>query len=162
MSPTHGQWTLADQSTIALKTSRVGLLSFHAHAPVVSGQVSLDPENVSVEFVVAIDRVSTGNPLLDPEVHALVNSGSDGTLTFSGTGKDLAEVTGHATAGNVTVPLELSGTASAAADAVDLQIDGRTQFTDIHLPLPGLGHIKHIDIDINGLFTLLRATADGQ
>jgi len=162
MSTTHGEWTLADQSTIALKTSRVGLMSFHAHAPVVRGSVVLSPENVQVEFVVAINEVSTGNPLLDPEVHALVRSGSDGTLTFSGTGASLAEVTGHATAGNITVPLELSGNASASSDLVDLQIDGKTEFRDIHLPLPGLGHIKHIDIDINGLLTLMRATADGQ
>lgn len=156
----QGSWRLASQSTISLKTSRIGLFGIHAHAPVVDGTARIADGEVMLEFIVAIDQVSTGNPVLDPEVHALVHSGSDGRLTFSGTGASLAEVTGHAVAGNVKVPLELAATGSPDSDDLQLQVSGKTSFTDIHLPLPGMGHIHQIDIDIEGLLTLMRATAN--
>lgn len=157
-------WRLAQESVINMKTSRIGLFSVHAKAPVVDGTARIADGEVTLEFVVAISKVRTGNPVLDPEVHALVNSTSDGLLTFTGSGASLAEVNGKASAGTITVPLELVAD-SAGADGdgpMDLQLSGRTTFTDIHLPLPGMGHIKHVDIDIEGLITLMRATADGQ
>lgn len=164
MTNDQGTWTLAEESTITMKTSRIGLMALHAKAPVVGGTAVIADGEVTLEFVVAIDKVSTGNPLLDPEVHALVSNGSDGTLTFTGTGANLAEVNGHAKAGNITVPLEL--VAAPKADPVghegpiEVALQGRTSFQDLHLPLPGLGHIKHIDIDISGLITLMRKTAE--
>lgn len=161
MSGNTGQWSVDGPSTISLKTSRVGLMSFHAHAPVVDGSVLIGDGDVELQFDVAIDQVATGNPLLDPEVHALVKSQSDGKLRFKGSGSELGTLTGTATAGTITVPLELVAAQSPTHnDGVDLQINGQTSFKDIHVPLPGLGHIKHIDIDISGVLTLLRRTAE--
>lgn len=162
MSDDNGSWTLATESTIQLKTSRIGLLSVHAHAPVVTGTATITDGHVELEFVVAIDKVRTGNPVLDPEVHALVRSGSDGMLTFAGTGEALDGVEGHATAGNIKVPLQLQADGRPDADSLDLDVRGQTTFEDIHLPLPGMGHIKKIDVDISGLLTLMRATAESQ
>lgn len=156
----QGTWQLANESTITMKTSRIGLFGIHAHAPVVDGTARIEDGEVTLEFIVAIDQVSTGNPVLDPEVHALVHSGSDGRLTFTGTGATLAEVTGHASAGNVKVPLELSAASAPGGDDLHLQVTGRTSFTDLHLPLPGMSHIHQIDVDIEGLLTLIRATAN--
>lgn len=153
-------WTLASHSTISMRTSRIGLFSVHAHAPVVDGYARIADGDVSLTFVVAINEVSTGNPLLDPEVHALVNSGSDGRLTFTGTGASLAEVAGHASAGNVTVPLELAAQPQSGDPHMPVELTGKATFRDIHLPLPGMGHISHVDIDIEGLITLMRATAN--
>lgn len=161
MSERAGQWSVDGPSTISLKTSRVGLMSFHAHAPVVHGTVRIDDGDVEVQFDVAIDQVATGNPLLDPEVHALVRAQSDGRLRFQGNGADLTALTGTASAGTISIPLELVAAESQTTDdGVDLQINGQTSFKDIHVPLPGLGHIKHIDIDISGVLTLLRRTAE--
>lgn len=158
MGAADGEWVLASESTIALKTSRVGLMSIHAKAPVVDGQVRITDGQAELTFVVAIDQVNTGNPLLDPEVHALVRSGSDGKLTFSGTGAALNELTGRAQAGNISVPLELSATPGEGHED-GWHITGQTSFTDIRLPLPGLGHIKHVDVDITGLLSLVERTA---
>lgn len=161
MSTNTGQWAVDGPSTISLKTSRVGLMSFHAHAPVVDGEVHINDGDVQVQFDVAIDQVATGNPLLDPEVHALVRAQSDGRLRFQGSGSQLGALTGTASAGTITIPLELVAAESQTTeDGVDLQINGQTSFKDIHVPLPGLGHIKHIDIDITGVLTLLRHTAE--
>ena len=164
MATDDGTWTVSGDSTISLRTSRIGLVGILAHAPVVDGSARISEGDVSLEFVVAIDRVSTGNPLLDPEVHALVHSGSDGRLVFSGSGAELAAVSGQAKAGNITVPLELDATAdvdnAAADDPMQLAVKGTAVFRDIHVPLPGMGHIRQVEIDISGLITLLRATAE--
>lgn len=161
VSDQQGQWSIDGPSTITLKTSRVGLMSFHAHAPVVDGTVRIGEGDVEVQFDVAIDQVATGNPLLDPEVHALVRAQSDGRLRFQGRGSDFGALTGTASAGTISIPLELTADQpQTSGDGADLQINGQTSFSNIHVPLPGLGHIKHIEIDISGVLTLLRRTAE--
>lgn len=147
-------WQLATESRIEMRTSRIGMMSFHAHAPVTAGTIDLTNGIVKVEFTVAIDRVSTGNPLFDPEVHALVRSASDGNLTFTGQGSTLTQVPGFAQAGNVKVPLDVSADERAlAADAhgaVLLKLSAATAFQNISVPLPGLGHISHVEVTISG------------
>jgi hypothetical protein len=97
-------------------------------------------------FTVRIDRVATGNPVLDPELHALIRELTSGTLRFegrrAGQGFD-----GTAIAGNITVPLKLSATPSESGP---LRLEGRSSFADVHVPLPGMGHIKHLEVDIDG------------
>lgn len=125
-----------------VRTSRVGLLTIHATAPVVDGVIT----DSSLEFTVRIDEVATGNPLLDPELHTLIHQITRGTLRFTGA-KDGGAFTGEATAGGITVPLTLEATESADGPLV---VQGSSQFSDVHVPLPGLGHIKHLEVDIDG------------
>ena len=123
-----------------VRTSRIGLLSIHATAPVVGGTVS----GTRLEFTVRIDAVNTGNPLIDPELHALIHQLTKGTLEFQGEREgDL--YSGKAQAGDIVVPLDLHATGDGP-----LEIKGTSQFTDLHLPLPGMGHIKHLEVDIDG------------
>ena len=157
----QGEWSIEGPSSIRLKTSRIGLMAFHAHAPVTDGAIRIADGDVELEFAVAIDQVATGNPLIDPEVHALVKAQSDGRLRFRGSGADLESLTGTASAGTITVPLDLAAQRkSGAQGSDDLTITGRTSFTDIHVPIPGIGHIKHIEIDIEGMLTLMGRAAD--
>ncbi len=125
-----------------VRTNRLGLISIHATAPVVDGEVS----DSALTFTVKIDQVATGNPLLDPELHALIREITRGILTFSGERNGDA-FDGHATAGTIVVPLTLTTTGSADGP---LEVSGSSQFSDVHVPLPGLGHIKHLVVDIDG------------
>lgn len=123
-----------------VRTSRIGLLSIHATAPVVGGKLT----EATLEFTVSIESVNTGNPLLDPELHALIHELTGGTLTFQGARKgDL--FSGKAQAGQIVVPLDLHATGDSP-----LEVNGTSQFTNLHLPLPGMGHIKHVEVDIDG------------
>ncbi len=133
---------LGDSGTMHIRTNRIGLLSIHASAPVVGGRLSAS----DLEFTVRIDKVATGNPLLDPELHALIHQITQGTLTFSGT-RDGDTFSGRATAGNIEVPLDLKRTETSDGA---LEVRGTSRFSDIHVPLPGLGHIKHLEVDIDG------------
>lgn len=125
-----------------IRTNRIGLLSIHASAPVVDGTVS----DTSLVFTVRIDQVATGNPLLDPELHALIHEITQGTLTFTGE-KQAETFSGQATAGNITVPLTLR---TSQTDGGPLVVQGSSRFSDVHVPLPGMGHIRHLEVDIDG------------
>lgn len=133
---------VSDGSEMHVRTNRLGLLTIHATAPVVDGEVS----DTTLTFTVRIDQVETGNPLLDPELHALIREITRGTLTFSGQHNG-GVYEGQASAGSITVPLSLS---ASATDGGPLEVSGSSQFSDVHVPLPGLGHIKHLVIDIDG------------
>lgn len=128
-------------STVQIRTSRIGLLTIHAVAPVVDGEVS----DAELSFTVRIDEVSTGNPLLDPELHALIHEITSGTLQF--VGQRAGEVyAGTASAGDITVPLSLA----LDPEQTTAQVRGSSTFSNLHVPLPGMGHIKHLQVDIDG------------
>ena len=129
-----------------IRTNRIGLLTIHASAPVVSGQIS----DSHLDFTVRIDQVATGNPLLDPELHALIHQLTSGVLSFSGTRRG-DTFSGHASAGNIEVPLDL--VRGETPDGA-LIVTGKSQFTDVHVPLPGLGHIRHLEVEIDGSLRL--------
>lgn len=124
-----------------ISTSRIGLLSVHASAPVLDGELSED----DLRFTVRIDQVRTGNPLLDPELHALVHALTAGRLLFAG--RRAGEVfTGSAQAGDISVPLDLAVTGGGATR----RVSGTSTFRDVHIPLPGIGRLPYLEVDIEG------------
>lgn len=135
------QRVISTKSRMRIRTSRIGPLTFTASAPIVDGTVS-DSE---LTFTVRIDEVATGNPLLDPELHALIHRLTSGTLTFSGR-RQGHSFRGQASAGDITIPLDLSADAGDAA----MEVVGSSTFHDLHVPLPGMGHIEHLEVDIDG------------
>lgn len=163
-SKQHGQWqVVARQGHIKLRTSRIGMFTIDATAPIVGGEADWAAGKATLKLQVGISEVKTGNRLLDPEVHALVNSGSDGVLTFDGEGHVSdreVRFEGRAWAGSVEVPLVLTGEPQDGGEDDefrDVKIDGTATFEDIHVPLPGFGHVKSIDVEIEGLLRLMKA-----
>lgn len=140
-----GREVVSDGSHMHIRTNRIGLLSIQATAPVVDGVLS----EHELEFTVRIDRVATGNPLLDPELQALIHQITSGILVFRGR-RSGEGFSGSASAGNITVPLDLQTSDSGAV----LELAGQAQFSDVHVPLPGLGHIRHLEVDIDGRIRL--------
>ncbi len=158
----HGTWAVqAREGIIKLKTNRIGLIKVNASAPIVGGEADWTAQQASLLLLVGISEVTTGNMLLDPEVHALVNRGSDGVLSFKGKGTvtdDHVEFAGHAWAGNVKVPLTLTGTSTGELEHErDVTIGGTATFKDIHLPIPGFTHVNSIDVHFEGLVKLTRS-----
>ena len=158
-----GQWTVvAREGHINLKTNRIGIFTIDATAPIVGGEADWAAGRARLKFEVGINEVKTGNRLLDPEVHALVNSGSDGVLTFDGVGHvtdDELRFEGRAWAGNVEVPLVLTGEpVDDDGDSREVKLDGTATFDDVHLPLPGFGNVTSIDVKVEGLLKLMRAS----
>lgn len=159
-----GEWeVVAREGNIRLRTGRIGMFKVDATAPIVGGEADWTASRAKLMFRVGISEVKTGNRLLDPEVHALVGRGSDGVLTFEGTGSvndDEVRFDGRAWAGDVEVPLTLVGQPEGdEGHARDVKIAGTATFDDIHIPLPGFSSIRSVDVEIDGLLKLIRATA---
>ena len=157
----HGQWQAEPrQGIIHMKTNRIGIFTINAKAPVVGGEADWNAEEAVLTLNIGLNEVETGISLLDPEVKALVTKGSDGILRFKGTGHvrgDDVQFDGTAVAGDVIVPMSVTGEVSANGDdSREVKICGNATFEDIHLPLPGLSNIKRIDLTITGDFRLNR------
>ncbi len=158
----YGKWNvLPDLGRIHMKTSRVGLISVNAHAPIIGGFADWLAHKADLAIDIGIGNISTGNALLDPEVRSLINKGSDGVLRFVGAGhatNDELRFEGHATAGNIVVPIVLLGRPGGLSehDVLDIVLSGTATFEDIKLPLPGFGHVKKIDVHIAGDIKLVR------
>ena len=136
---------LTQNSLMRIRTSRIGLLTVHAVAPIVAGRLS----ETDLTFTVQIDEVTTGNPLLDPELHALIHRITGGTLTFTGQRSE-GGYAGTATAGQITIPLDLL----TRIEATTVAVSGTSTFSDLHVALPGMEHIKHLEVDIEGHLNL--------
>ncbi|MEI6620675.1 MAG: hypothetical protein WCP28_02040 [Actinomycetes bacterium] len=143
-----------------MKTDRVGVFVIDAHAPILGGSADWTSQVAQLTFDVAISEVKTGNPLLDPEVHALVKKGSDGVLTYHGTGSadgDEVQFEGTAKAGDVEVPMAITGDVEGSGDDPrDLRLTGTATFSDVHIPLPGFGHVHEVKIHVVGVLQLTR------
>ena len=76
----------------------------------------------------------------------------DGVLTFDGVSHvtdDEVRFEGRAWAGNVEVPLVLTGEpVDDDGDSREVKLDGTATFDDVHLPLPGFGNVTSIDVKV--------------
>lgn len=149
------KWEIAKEGTIQLKTNRIGFMSITAHAPMAGGSIEVSGTKRTLTFHVDIAKVKTGNPLMDHEVHNLVNKWSDGTLTFSGSesGKDW-EFVGSAVAGTVERPLTVEVSPPPARDSSTAEVSGTATFEDVKIPLPGLDHVNTVNVHITGSVVL--------
>ncbi|MBP7972932.1 MAG: hypothetical protein WAT42_07335 [Candidatus Nanopelagicales bacterium] len=156
-----GQWQIQPrEGEVHMKTSRVGLFSISATAPIVGGEADWTTAEADLVIQIGLNEMKTGNSLLDPEVQKLINRGSDGMLTFKGSGHahdDEVRFEGTATAGNVVVPMILLGEAEEESETQrEVKVSGTATFDDLHLPLPGLSHVRKIDLHIEAMLRLLR------
>lgn len=157
----HGQWQIsATEGHIELVTSKIGLFSVKAHAPIIGGEADWQPDDADLKLLIGIDQAKTGNPLLDPQLRSFIKRTSDGILTFEGSGHvhdDEVNFSGEAWAGTIRVPMSLTGDSAGELDHErDVQIKGSATFTDVSIPLPGFSKVREIDIHITGFLKLTR------
>lgn len=157
-----GQWeVLADNSQLHVKTSRLGLISVQATAPVGGGRLSdADPSSGrrSLRIEVLISRVRTDEHFIDPELHELIMKTSDGVLVFEGDGIG-SEFQGNSSAGTIVLPMSLSlalGSGNAAG-VLPTSVDGRVDISDMHVPLPGFSRFRSASVTITGQVSFTKA-----
>lgn len=157
----HGQWQVSgSEGHIELETSRIGLFTVKAHAPILGGDADWEANSADLLLKIAIDQAKTGNPLLDPQLRSFIRRTSDGILTFEGSGHvsdDEVKFDGEAWAGTVRVPMTIAGTSHGELDHErDVKILGNATFTDVKIPLPGFSKVNEIDITVTGFLKLTR------
>ncbi len=155
-STVHGKWNvLPDLGKIHMKSSRVGLITISAIAPIVGGFADWLPHKADMSLDIDLHNITTGNRMLDGQVRKVILSGSDGILRFKGAGvasDDELQFDGDAVCGNIVVPMSLTGESQGLSDEgiLDIVLGGLASFEDLKLPIPGFRHIDKIDLHIDG------------
>lgn len=159
----HGTWDVhaVDGADVRLRSGSIGLFTVDITAPVRHGTVTIDASGVRVDLVLALEKVSTGNFLMDRAARSLVSRHDAHDLSYRATGPASAqpwEVTGNAVSGDIDVLLALTLTPVGAAHPMDeLELVGSASLGTVHLPLPGVGTIDDFNFDVDARLGLLRS-----
>ena len=131
-----------------LRSGSIGLFTVDITAPVRHGTVTIDASGVRVDLVLALEKVSTGNFLMDRAARSLVSRHDAHDLSYRATGPASAqpwEVTGNAVSGDIDVLLALTLTPVGAAHPMDeLELVHR-----VRCPHGGEGK-REQDVDVAG------------
>ncbi len=135
---------------LTMHTSRVGLVSVSGKAPFVGGKLEV-AEAPTLDLQTALSEFSTGKGILDRSVAGIISKHSDGILRFNGQANSADDLTfvGNAVCGTIDIPISL--TCHWFSDDA-LTVDGMATFTDLHLPIPGFGNVKKLDLTLGGQF----------
>ncbi|MBU6245684.1 MAG: hypothetical protein KGP12_10775 [Actinomycetales bacterium] len=158
----NGRWTVldVDQAQVRLRSGRIGLVTVDVTAPVTSGSLHIDDQAVSLELVVALDRLRTSNFLLQAAARALISRHQAQALAYRGAGQPEQpwSVTGDATAGDVTVALALDiRLQQQSAHESEVELTGSAHLGRVHLPLPGLGTVDDFGFRVDARLRIARA-----
>lgn len=131
-----------------------GLMEIDVTAPVRSGRLNLSAARVDLDLTIALDKLKTGNFLTEHAARAFIAGYRAHDLVYAGTGSMGSEdnrVRGPAKAGTIDVEIELQVTPYQAdwADMSELEIVGSAGFGRVHIPIPGVGTVDDLVIDID-------------
>lgn len=123
-------------------------------APVRSGLLHLTTSNVNLDLTIALDRVKTGNFLTEHAARAFIAGYRAHDLVYAGAGSRVADrgsVCGPAKAGTIDVEIELVITPVGAdwSAMSEIEIVGSAGFGRVHIPLPGVGTVDDLVVDID-------------
>jgi hypothetical protein len=156
MANPGGDWSVhtVDGAAVRLRSGKVGLMSVDVTAPVTGGELTTTDSDAHFTLRIALDRLKTGNFLMQAAARTLVSRHDSTVLSYDGRGPAVDggwQVTGHAVAGDVDVELDLMITAVGAAGdpMAEIELVGSANIGTVHLPLPGMGTIEDFAFDVD-------------
>lgn len=161
MTP-HGAWDVhtVDSADVRLRSGRIGIFTVDVTAPVRRGSLRIDSSGVRLDLVLALEKLSTGNFLMDRAAKSLITRHDAHDLTYAGLGGSADspwQISGHAVSGDVDVELSLSVTPIGTSDPMsEIELRGSASMGTVHLPLPGMGTIEDFAFDVDARLALLR------
>lgn len=157
------QWEVhaVDGGHVRLRSGRIGLVSIDATAPVVGGALNLSDGAVTFTLRLSLEKLKTGNFLLQAAARSLVTSNNAHELDYEGSGAPTDSgwsVAGAAVGGSIEVPLALDITAigPSATPMAEIDIVGSAQVGRVHIPLPGLGTVDDFGFDVEARLAMQR------
>lgn len=123
-------------------------------APVRSGELRLHGENAQLDLTIALDRIKTGNFLTEHAARAFIAGYRAHDLVYSGVGRlgeSSTSVSGPAKAGTIDVEIDLAITPIGDGwhSLSEIEVVGNAGFGRVTIPLPGIGTVDDLVIDID-------------
>lgn len=151
-----GSWQVhtVDGAEVRLRSGRVGLMRVDVTAPVTGGELVSSAEGTHFTLRMALDRLKTGNFLIQAAARSLVARHDATVLTYSGSGAAAGggwSVSGRASAGDVDIDLHLDITPCGpdGSPMSEIELVGSANVGEVNLPFPGMGHIEDFSFDVD-------------
>ena len=149
-------WALGqmDGGDVRLRNAQgSGLMNLDVTAPVQAGTLRAEATRMHLDLTIALDQIKTGNFLTEHAARAFIAGYRAHDLTYAGSGHWPSEpvtLRGPAKAGAIDVEIELTvSPVDADWDAMsEIQIVGTAGFGRVHIPLPGVGTVDDLIVDI--------------
>lgn len=157
----EGTWAVhtVDGAEVRLRSGRIGLMSVDVSAPVSGGELTSADGQAHFSLRMDLGQLKTGNFLMQAAARSLVSRHDAALLAYDGRGAAVEGgwgLSGHATAGDVDLVLDLTVTAIGPADDPmrEIELVGTANVGTVHLPLPGLGTVEDFSFDVDARLAL--------
>ena len=144
-----------DGGDVRLRNAQgAGLMSLDVSAPVRGGRLRVQSTLLHLDLTIALDQIKTGNFLTEHAARAFIAGYKAHDLVYQGRGQwpgDPVNVSGLAKAGSIDVEIELTVTPVVGdwESMSEIEIVGTAGFGTVHIPMPGLGTIDDLVVDID-------------
>ena len=154
MTSPDGSWTLTkiDEADVRLRTGDVGMMKVDVRAPIRSGALVIAQGVATINLVLALDQLRTGNFLTEGAARSFIVSQQAHDLVYEGTGKAPArafDVEGQARAGKLDLRIGLRVSLLGDGQPVEVELQGTAGFGRVHIPLPGVGTVDDMTVEID-------------
>jgi len=138
-----------------------GLMNLDVSAPVRAGNMHIESSSFLLDLTIALDQIKTGNFLTEHAARAFIAGYKAHDLVYAGRGNWPGEpvgIRGPAKAGSIDVEIGLT-VSPVDGDwdtASEIEIVGTAEFGTVHIPLPGVGTVDDLMIDIDARLLVVR------
>lgn len=141
-----------DGAEVRLKSGSARLMNVEIKAPVRSGTLHIVDSIATMNLVLALDKLKTGNFLTEAAARTFISGYKAQDLVFKGSGPhngNAYDVSGNAVAGELDVQMTLIVTSVSNTAQPEVELMGSAQFGTVHIPLPGIGTVENMNIEID-------------
>lgn len=149
-----GTWNFLaiEGAEVRLKSSNSGLMGLDVKAPVRSGTLHVVGAEATINLVLALDKIKTGNFLTEAAAKAFFKSHDAHDLIYNGKGPLTGSgyvVTGSAAAGSLDLSIDLTISAVGSATHPEVLLSGSASFGEVDIPMPGVGTVDNLQISVD-------------
>jgi hypothetical protein len=153
-----------DGAEVRLKSGSSRLMNVEIKAPVRSGSLHIVDSIATMNLVLALDKLKTGNFLTEAAARTFISGYKAQDLVFKGSGPHSGnsdgsasgsasgsayDVSGNAVAGEIDVQMSIILTSVGNSAQPEVELKGSAQFGTVHIPLPGIGTVENMNIEID-------------
>lgn len=159
-----GNWNFlaVDGALVRLKSGNSGLMNLDVKAPVREGTLVIANSMAEIHLVLALDKIKTGNFLTEAAAKAFFSSYNARDLVYRAQGPHDGngyQVFGSASAGTLDLQISLAIMPVDAAPHPEVELAGSAAFGKVHIPLPGVGTVDDMNVDIDAKLAVQSAGA---
>jgi hypothetical protein len=150
----HGSWSLTriDDADVRLRTGNIGMMKVDVRTPIRSGSLSITGGHATLHLVLALDQLRTGNFLTEGAARSFITGYKAHDLVYEGKGAAKSQpfsIEGQARAGTLDLSIGLQVSLLGGSEPTEVELEGSAAFGRVHIPLPGVGTVDNMVVDID-------------